>query len=202
MSVFRVQLQNVKQGLLDLDPSTHPLAAGAAASYGQLGTPFTVSKQRQIYVAGPNRSYRLLQDGATFTDCNYWKRFAYPQAAQEVAFIQVVSDDGSVYSDVPEENTFAVGATEALTTDYADTVIDFVATYGGPARFLQVQNLDGSDTVDGELNGDTNVTFHLGANETQIFNQGDLAITKLRLKGSAGSQNASWIASIKSTPTS
>jgi len=206
MSVFKVKLQNVKQGLLDLDPSTHPLSAGNAATYGQLGEPFgeewtnseAASRQRQMFVAGPNRTYRLLKDGETFSDCNYWKRFAYPQVAREFAFIEVTTDDGSIYSDVPEENSFAAGATETLSTDFTDTVVDFVTTYGGSARFLQVQNLDGTATVTGELNGDTNVTFTLGANETQIFNQGDLAITLLRLKADSGTPDASWIASIRS----
>lgn len=198
MSVFRVKLQNVKQGLLDLDPSTY--VAGAA--YGQLGTAFGTSKQRQIFVAGPKRTYRLLKDGDQFTDCNYWKRFAYPQVAQEFAFIEVVTDDGSVYSDVPSENTFAKGGTPTLTANFADTVIDFVATYGGAAQMLMVQNLDGTHHVQGELNGDANVTFTLNENETQIFNSGDLAITKLRLKGVTGTPQATWLASIRSVPTS
>lgn len=198
MSVFRVKLQNVKQGLLDMDPSTY--AAGAA--YGQLGTAFTQSKQRQIFVAGPKRTYRLLKDGDQFTDCNYWKRFAYPQVAQEFAFVEVVTDDGSVYSDVEAENTFAKGGTPTLTANFADTVIDFVATYGGAAQMLMVQNLDGTHHVQGELNGDTNVTFTLNETETQIFNSGDLAITKLRLKGVSGTPQATWLASIRSVPTS
>jgi hypothetical protein len=201
MSVFKVKLQNIKQGLLDLDPSTHPLATGDPASYGVLGNSFTASKQRQIFVAGPKRKYRLLKDGDQFTDCNYWKQFAYPQVALEFAFIEVVTDDGSVYSEVESENTFAKGATVTLTTSLADTVVDFVATYGGTAKMLMVQNLDNSATVTGELNGDTNVTFTLAHNETQIFNNGDLAITKLRLK-STGTTQASWLASIKSVPTS
>lgn len=199
MSVFQVQLNNVNQGLLDLDPSTNPLAAGGAEVYGQLGTPFTTSKQRQIYVAGPNRTYRLLKDGDTFTDCNYWKRFAFPQMAYDQAFIVCTDDDGSVYSDIAEENTFAAGNTETLTTALSGTVIDFVTTYGGPARFLQVQNLDGTKAVTGELNGDVNVTFHLNAGESQIFNNGDLAITLLRLKTSSSTSSASWIASVRST---
>lgn len=198
MSVFQVKLQNVNQGLLDLNPATHPAATGDSATYGNLGTPFTTSKQRQIYVAGPNRTYRLLKDGETFTDCNYWKRFAYPQVAYDVAFIHVVTDDGSVYSDIPEENTFAAGATETLSTAYADTVIDFVTDHGGPARFLQIQNLDGTIGISGELNGDVDVTFHLNAGESQIFNNGDLSITMLRLKADSGTPDASWIASIRS----
>lgn len=202
MSVFKVKLQNIKQGLLDMDPASHPLSAGTSSIYGDLGNPEDVSLQRQIFVAGPNRTYRLLKDGETFTDCNYWKRFAYPQVSLEAAFIEVTTDDGSVYSDVPEENTFAAGAAETLTTDLADTVVDFVTTYGGPAQFLQIQNLDATAVVNGELNGDTNVTFQLGGGETQIFNQGDLAITLLRLKSDTSSSAASWIASVRSTPTS
>jgi len=187
---------------MDLDPSTHP----TTGTYGQLGVPFgadntnsgAASIQRQIFAAGPNRTYRLLVDGSTFTDCNYWKRFSYPTVAQEFAFIETVTDDGSVYSDIPSENTFAAGATETLDTDLSGTVIDFVTTYGGPARFLQVQNLD-STGITGELNGDTNVTFTLSTSETQIFNQGDLSITMLRLATDSGTSSASWIASIRST---
>jgi hypothetical protein len=203
MSVFQVQLNSTAQGRLDLDPSTHPLAGGTVtspATYGQLGTQFATSKQRQIWVAGPNRRYRLLRDGETFTDCNYWKQFAYPNCPLERAFISVVSDDGSVYSDVPEENVFTKGDTETLSTSLADTVIDFVTTYGGPARFLSVQNLAGSDIdITGELNGDTNITFVVGQGETMMFNQGDMVITMLRLKAASSTPNASWIASIKST---
>lgn len=200
MSVFKVQLQNINQGQLDLDPSTHPLASGDAfATYGQLGSQFAVSKQRQVWVAGPNRRYRLLSDGTTFTDCNYWKQFAYPQCPLDRAFIAVVDDDGSVYSSVAEENLFTVGATETLSTSLSDTVIDFVTTYGGPAKFLSVQNLDGSIKVTGELNGDTGVTFVIAAGETMMFNQGDAVITMLRLKSASATPSASWIASIQST---
>ena len=212
MSVFKVKLQNVKQGLLDLDPSTHPLAAGTGnqpATYGQLGEPFgpdfpnsgAASLQRQMWCAGPNRSYRLLKDGEQFSDCNYWKQFAYPQMAHEFAFIEVVSDDGSVYSDVPEENTFGVGGTFALTPTYdATNTIDFVGTHGGPAHFLQVQNLDGTESITGELNGDANLTFQLAAGESQIFNTGDLAITQLRLKNTdaTGTPSALVLGAVRS----
>ena len=209
MSVFKVQLQNINQGTLDLDPSTHPLAMGSGnqpATYGQHGETFGVhnpnsgsaSVQRTIFVAGPHGTYRLLKDGEQFSDCNYWKRFAFPQTNRENAFIEVVSDDGSIYSDIPSENVFSAGATETITDDFADTVIDFVNNHGGPAKFLQVQNLDGAIAIDGELNGDVNVTFRLNAGETQIFNQGDLVITMIRLKADSGTPNVSWIAGVKS----
>jgi hypothetical protein len=210
MSVFKVKLNNLSQGLLDLDPSSHPLAAGTGSSpalFGMMGEPFggdfpnsgDHSLQRQIFVTGPNLTYRLLKDGDVFTDCNYWKQFAYPQMDLEFAFIEVVTDDGSVYSRIPEENTFAVGDTLTLSDSFtlANTV-DFVIDHGGPARFLMVQNLDDAISITGELNGDTNVTFVLAAGETQVFNMNDLAITQLRLKSASGTPQASYIASVRS----
>ncbi len=185
MSVFKVKLNNEKQGLLDIDPST--------------GTPFTTSIQREVYVTGPKKINRLLQDGDTFTDSNYWKKFAYPQTTKENAFIEVISDDGSVYSDVESENTYGVGRSMTLATSYNDTnTIDFMTTYGGPALFLQVQNQAATSIlITGELNGDTNLIFTLGQGETQVFNSGDLAITKLRLKAASGTPTALVLAAVK-----
>lgn len=198
MSVFKVKLNNVNQGRLDLDPTTN-----TSGTYGQLGSAFTTSKQRQIYVAGPRKTYRLLSDGETFTDCNYWLRFTADEVGYENSFIEVISDDGSVYSDVEEENTFTIGATLTLSTSYTtDNTVDFVTDHGGPARFLTVQNLDGTNAVVGQLNADANITFRLAAGETMIFNNGDMQITMLKLKSSAGTPSASYIASVKSTPTS
>jgi len=198
MSVFRVNLNNIDQGQLDLDPSTN-----SSSTYGALGEAFGThnpnsgdySKQRQVYVMGPGKINRLLVDGATFTDCNYWKRFAYPQVAREFAFIETVTDDGSVYSDIPEENTFAVGGSYTLAAGYTTAnTIDFVTTHGGPAKFLQIQA--SGATVTGELNGDTDVVFTLADGETQVFNSGDLSITQIRLKGSGAT--ATVIASVRS----
>lgn len=201
MSLFRVQLQNLQQGRLDMNPSTHPLVVGAAAQYGDLGSPMSTSIQRQVFVAGPGRKYRLLKDGDTFTDCNYWKQFAYPQCSYEKAFIQVLSDDGSVWSDVAEENTFGVGGTLTLATDYsAANTIDFVTTKGGPARFLMIIN-QSSGTTTVELNGDTNLTFTMATNTTLVFDYNNLMISQMRVKGTAG-QSLTYLASVRSTPTS
>jgi hypothetical protein len=180
MSVFRVKLQTTQQGTLDRDPST----AIAAAITGQgLGTPFAISKQRQVYVMGPNRTNRLLVDGETFTDCNYWKRFTYPTLPLDSAFIEVVTDDGSYYSDVPGDNTVPVVLNKTITagTTYTDTgnTVDIVTTYGGPAMFCQIENLDGSDAITVKLNGSSSAVMTLAHGDTQIFNSGDLAITEL-----------------------
>lgn len=200
MSVFRVKLNNVGQGRLDLDPSTHP---GSPASYGALGTPFTTSKQRQVYVMGPKKINRLLKDGDTFTDCNYWKRFAYPQVSYDQAIVEVVTDDGSIYSDVEEENTFLYANSFTLATSYNDTnLVNFVSTYGAPAKFLQVTNTHGSIALTFELNGDTNAVLTLAAGESQIFNSGDINITMIRLKSASSNGTATVIASVKSAVNS
>lgn len=172
MSVFRVKLSNVNQGTLDYNPST--------ASAGDLGDQMSPSIQRTIYVAGPKNIYRKLNDGDTFTDSNYWKRFAYPQVALDQAFIEVVTDDGSVYSDVAEENTYpkVYDITVAAGTDFDDNVIDILGDTGGFAVFVQVAN-QGSTGVRVRLNGIADAVFDLAASETQVFNHGDLSISKL-----------------------
>lgn len=166
MSEFRVQLNNSKQGLLDVNPSTQ--------------SQFSTSIQRTIFVQGPNKQYRKLFDGETFSDCNYWKKFAYPQLPYDEAFIEVVSDDGSVYSDIPSENNYpkVYNLIVEQGTDYSDNVVDIAGDTGSYANFVQITN-QGSSSVRVRLNGLTGATFELGGSETQVFNAGDLLVTKL-----------------------
>ena len=178
MSVFQVQLNNISQGYMDLNPSTAtPMTADL---YSNLGAEMSPSIQRTIYVAGPNHTYRKLNDGDQFTDCNYWKRFAYPQVPLDQSFINVVTDDGSVYSDVAEENTYPIVNTLDVTygSTYADNVFDILGTTGSFAVFVQITN-EGGTAVKVRLNGNTNAIFDLDAGHTQVFNNGDLSVTKL-----------------------
>lgn len=178
MSVFRVKLANAVQGKLETNPVT--------------GLPFTTSVSRTINVTGPRRIQRQLKDGETFTDSNYWKRFAYPQLSLADAFIEVVTDDGSVYSDVESENVYPVvwapgtSGVVASGETYDDTnmALDIVATYGGPAMFVQIQNTDSSNAIKIKLNGSTSAILTLQANSTQIFNSGDLVISKIEFDNS------------------
>lgn len=196
MSVFKVKLNNIDQGLLDKDPST------MTADY--LGDQFSVSLQRSVYVMGPNKINRLLKDGEQFTDCNYWKRFAYPNVPLNEAFIEVVTDDGSVYSDVAAENTYPVTWNPGAASDgiivagdtFTDTnmALDILTTYGGPAVFVQLQNLDSSNPVQVRLNGSTGAVFTLEAESTQIFNNGDLSVSKIEFDNSAsGASNVNRV---------
>lgn len=185
MSVFQVSLNNQFQGYLDVDPRTQQINPSAVDS---VGTEMTTSIQRTIYVTGPNRTYRKLFDGQTFTDCNYWKRFAYPQAPLDQAFISVVTDDGSVYSDFAEENVFPMvyNVTVASGSTFATpaNIVDILGTTGGNATFVQMTN-NGAQDVKVQINGNTNAVFDLGPAVTQVFNTGDLTISKLAFQGPA-----------------
>jgi hypothetical protein len=181
MSVFKVHLNYPgKQGYLDFNPAT--------ASPGFLGNQMQPSKQRTMFCAGPNRIYRELFDGQVFTDCNYWKRFAYPQVPQEVAFIEVLTDDGSIYSDIPGENTFPkvfYPYSVLIADTFATNFIDILGTYGAAATFVQITNLGTAATqnITVQLNGDVDAVMLLAFGDTQVFNAGDLAVTKLGFDG-------------------
>jgi hypothetical protein len=183
MSVFRVKLQSAVQGLMDIDPST--------------GRPFSTSKQRSIYVQGPKGIHRKLKDGDTFTDSNYYMQFVYPNCALEDAFLEVVTDDGSSYSDVEAENVYPLvwlpGADGIIgagdTSDDDNMELDIVGTYGAPAVFVQIQNTD-SASVQVILNGSADATFTLDGSSTQIFNSGDIVVTKIGFDNSASGAGA------------
>ncbi len=205
MSVFKVKLNNAQQGLMDLNPAT--ATPYSALDYSDLGSQMNPSVQRTIYVAGPGRTYRSLSDGDQFTDCNYWKRFAYPQVPLDQAFIEVVTDDGSVYSDDSEENTYALifgGDTDYTVANgsaFTDNVIDITGTYGSYAKFVQISNLGtvspGQD-IKVKLNGSATAIMQLAAGDTQVFNAGDLSVTKLEFQGGTSDTTLQVILSVKS----
>ena len=199
MSVFRVKLQNMVQGRLDMDPSTYVPGAG----YGQLGNPFGASRQRQVYIMGPGHINRLLKDGDTFTDCNYYKQYCYPYCTLDRAILELVSDDGSVWSPIPGESLTPVVLT--LTIDngdvFADTAIDIITTYGGPSIATQIQNNDDATPVQVRLNALDSAVFTLAAGDQQVFNSGDLIVSELAFENTVsggGSVAVQVILSIES----
>ena len=186
MSVFRVALNNVGQGLLDRDPST--ASSGAVTGEG-LGDQMTTSRQRGVYMMGPNKINRLLIDGETFTDCNYWKRFAYPQVPYEEAIVSVVSDDGSVYSDIASENVYPkvydLFVVDGTSFDDANNLVDIAGDTGGYAVFAQITNKSTHQDVRMRINGVTDAIMDVPAEYTQVFNSGDLSITKIEFANTA-----------------
>lgn len=192
MSVFKVDLNNKYQGYLDINPVTG-LEFDAVS-----GTP---SIQRTMYVAGPHGGVHKLADGATFTDCNYWKRFAYPQMPENQAFITVLTDDGSPWTNNPSDNTTPAvyaGTISSGTT----TTVDFTSSgAGGFAQFAQISNL-GSGSLLVALNAQISASFPLAGGSTQIFNAGDLNLGAVALSIASGSvrneSNYQILASVRS----
>ena len=183
MSVFRVKLNNSAQGALDINPSTL--------------LEFSSSIQRTIFVTGPKRIYRKLFDGDTFTDCNYWKKFAYPQVPYDQAFIEVITDDGSIYSEVEEENNYPKVYTLTVLdgSAFAANVCDIIGDTGAAANFVQINNASGGGDVRVKLNGLAGAIFDLNAGDTQVFNYGDLAVTKLNFNANSVNPivNSDWV---------
>ena len=197
MSVFQVKLNQGPQGKLDINPAT--------------GVAYTTSYQRTMYVAGPNGKIREIADGTTFTDCNYWKQFAVPAVSADDAFIEVVTDDGSVYSDIASENTYPVVANITMisgnTLVSSGSVIDIAGTTGNFASFMQLTNagyLTSGNNVSVQLNGSSDAIFILEAGSTQVFNGGDVSINRVAIaphpvaSGAVGSFNIEALYSVVS----
>ena len=156
MSTFKVKLKNTVQGLLDTHDNN-------------------VSIQRSIYVTGPLGKHRELKDGQTFTDSNYWKMYAYPQASLEDAFIEVLEDDGSVYVNKTNNNSPRVYML-SVTDGFENNVVDL--GFSEFAEFVQISNR-GADKVSVRINSSNDAIFELLGGETQVFNTGDLNIQKI-----------------------
>ena len=172
MSTFKVQINNKYQGKLDVN--------------GITGVENDPSIQRTVYITGPNKINRLLKDGDEFEDCNYYKRYAFPQCSLEDAIVTVLDDDGSVYSNDPTENTFpkVYNITALASSTYDDNQADILTDTGGVAIFTQITN-NGSNSVQVKLNGLSGAIFSLLNDATQIFNARDLTITKIEIDNSA-----------------
>lgn len=168
MSVFRVRLTNSKQGLLDI-----------------------YDNQRTAYITGPNRVNRKLKDGETFVDCNYWKRFSYPNVPLEDAFIEVVEDDGTIYSDTISENSYpkVYNINAAAGSTFSQNKADIAADSGSFALFAQITNKSSTESAKVRLNGLPTAVIDLDAGSTQTFNPGELAIGMVEIDNSSGSED-------------
>lgn len=182
MSKFRVRLSNSRQGLLDI-----------------------YDNQRTAYITGPNRINRKLRDGEIFVDCNYWKRFAYPSVPLEEAFIEVVEDDGTVYSDVVSNNTYpkVYDISAAPGSGFSDNKADIEGESGSFALFAQITNKSETDSIRVRLNGLDSAIIDLGAGSTQVFNVGEVTIGMIEVENSgSGTVQAQIVVSIRVVATS
>lgn len=188
MSLFTVKLNNTQQGQLDKNAYASGVNNQSVDNTG--GTQFAISKQRTVWITGPNNVKRQLKDGDTFTDCNYYKRFCYPdcigrtdQEKLQNAILECTTDDGTIWVDGTGNTrgySMAVPVVETLECEaastYEDNVVE-ISTAGGYASFVQMTNTHESEDVTVRLNGVTEAVFTLEAGATQHFSQDDLAIT-------------------------
>jgi hypothetical protein len=181
MSVFRVKLTSSRQGQLDIHDN-----------------------QRSAYITGPNRINRKLKDGETFVDCNYWKRFAYPSVPLEEAFIEVLEDDGTIWSDKATDNTYpkVYDIIAGAGTSFGQNKADVAADSGSYALFAQITN-KGTEAVKIRLNGLNTAVLDLDASNTQSFNSGELTIGLIEVENaSSESVHVQIVLSIKAVSTS
>jgi hypothetical protein len=174
MSVFRVALNNQNQGKLDVNMLT--------------GAQRPTSLQRTVYLNGPGLNNALMKDGDRFTACNYFKQFCYPQVPMEQAILVCETDDGSVYSPIPGENTFPkvynLSVVAGKTYTDAGSYADILGDTAGYAVFAQITNTHASQDVKIQLNGNADAVIDLPYGHTQVFNAGDLAISKIAVDNS------------------
>jgi hypothetical protein len=195
MSIFQVQLsqpQNLASGWVT-DPAfvtysiTNSGATNATASGG--------SKQKSMEVTGPNLTRRRLYDGQVFTSTNYWKRYASTQQGGLVnstyplndgtvpAFINVLYDDGSPYSDKDKAvNKFVRTWTAAVTSATIGTtgqVLDVYNTYGGYATYCQIRSVDNEVKVRLNTTASGTADLDIAPGTTQFFDNYDLPISYL-----------------------
>jgi hypothetical protein len=183
MSKFRVKLTNSKQGLLDI-----------------------YDNQRSAYIMGPNKVNRKLRDGEIFFDSNYWKRFAYPQVPLEEAFIEIIEDDGTIYSDVISDNTYprVYNIIAEPGSGFSENKADIAKDSRSFALFAQISNKSNTENVKIRLNGLDSAIIDLDAGSTQTFNPGDLTIGLIEIANLEGENSVSVqiVVSIRVTSTS
>lgn len=181
MSVFRVKLTNSRQGLMDI-----------------------YSNQRTAFIMGPNKVNRKLKEGEVFTDCNYWKRFAYPQVPLEEAFIEIIEDDGTIWSDRITENNYprVYNITAQPGSAFSQNRADIANDSGSFALFAQITN-KGEFSVRVRLNSLNTAVIDLDPSSTQVFNSGELTIGLIEIENpSSDVINVQIVVSVHSVSTS
>jgi hypothetical protein len=197
MSIFRVEL-SPRNSTTTLTGVEGGLDTNLVSYNGA-----TASAQRTVYVMGPKKMNRLMKDGDTFTDCNYWKRFVAVAdggtADTNTAFLTIVSDDGGVWSDEDEESvtvvekTLAASALKASVRNDIDTgAYDILTNYGGYAAWMTIVNLSANaqkiivnPTLSASAQPSGGTELDLTASGTLSFATGDLLIGSIAAYTSA-----------------
>lgn len=189
MSTFRVKITTGNQGRLD----SNAVATGA-------------SIQRDIELAGPNRTRRVkLAEGDTFVDSNYYKRYCYPAVPYDLAMLELVSDDGSFYSDFGPEAKFPRVYTKTVTNGTTYTLaanqIDVVGDNGGPSTTTIISVATNDVTV--QLNGLSTARYPIAAGGSLTLDSGDLPVTSLAFDNQdSGAATVTVLVNVVAVPNS
>lgn len=175
MSVFTVKLQQ---------PMTHAVSDDSLMN--------GLSLQRTVSLTGPNGVTRVLRDGESFTDSNYFKRFCYPALPRDKAFLEVTVDDGSTY--VGEDSTYPkvynLEVDGGTTYTDAANVANVAADTGSYATSAQIRNL-GMQDVRIKLNDSAILT--LPGESVQSVDIGEFAITMIAVDNSDSGATATEV---------
>jgi hypothetical protein len=116
-------------------------------------------------------------DGDTFTDCNYWKRFAYPQVAQnQKPSLRPLPTTVPVWSDVASGKTptrrfynmQVIDCSAATSPTTRSTILLAILAIRRQSCRLPTKV---STAVRVRVNGVADAAFDLGAGETQVAQQ-------------------------------
>ncbi len=133
---------------------------------------------------GGNRTFK---DREVFEGSNYWKRYCSADS-----FLIIIEDDGSIYSENPDENThpFIVSKKIAPGSSYEDeeNEIDLMKEQGTFATFVLIRNKNASQSVNVKINGSKNAILELDGSDEISFDKGDIPISKLNFDNSEGEE--------------
>jgi hypothetical protein len=135
---------------------------------------------------------RTFKDREVFEGSNYWKRYCSPSMPQKDAYLIIIEDDGTIYSEDDSENNqpFIVTKKVAAGSSYDDegNEIDLMKEQGTFATFVLIRNKNSSQEINVKINGSKNAILELDGNDEISFDKGDIPISKLNFDNSDGKE--------------
>ena len=171
MSIFQVTLAKVVPGTT------------SAEAFGQQSVNLPMPK---------GQGEKIFKDREVFEGSNYWKKYCVPSMSQEDAFLVIIEDDGTIYSEDDSENNqpFIVTKKVAAGSSYDDegNEVDLMKEQGTFATFVLIRNKNSSQEVNVKINGSKNAILELDGNDEISFDKGDIPISKLNFDNSDGKE--------------
>ena len=149
--------------------------------------------QQSVSLPTPqNQGERTFKDREVFEGSNYCKKYCTPSMSQADAFLVIIEDDGTIYSEDDSENNqpFIVTKKVAVGSSYNDegNEIDLMKEQGTFATFVLIRNKNASQEINVKINGSKNAILELDGNDEISFDKGDIPISKLNFDNSDGKE--------------